>query len=179
MGGDFEHVYKVWEKEIALGHEYGLRNNYSKMVVYPLAGDKFRGDLSSFERLGITVDYSRNVTFIQVPVVGSDEFVKEWVKQKMNIISKTLDGVKGLSKRQVAVYLLRKARHGYRVIYYLRTTPRELIPGFVAEFDGELRDALQCVLGLVLDDQQWEQASFAVKQSGLGLTRAGDVADAA
>ena len=125
------------------------------------------------------MDYSRNVKFMQVPVVGAEEFIKEWVKQKMGIITKILEAVKGLSKRQVALYLLRKAGHGCRVIYYLRTTPRELIPGFVTEFDGELRDALQSVLGLVLDDKQWEQASFAVKQSGLGLTRAGDVADAA
>ena len=51
-GGDFEHVYKVLEKEIALGQEYGLRNNYTKMVVYPLAGDRFQGDLSNFERFG-------------------------------------------------------------------------------------------------------------------------------
>ena len=33
-------------------------------------------------------------------------------------------------------------------------------------------------MGLVLTDQQWEQASLPVKQSGLGLCRAADVADA-
>ena len=47
------------------------------------------------------------------------------------------------------------------------------------EFDGSLRDAFQSVCGLVLDDDQWEQASLRVKQSGLGLTRAADVADVA
>jgi hypothetical protein len=56
-GGDYEEVYKVLEKEIGLGPEYGLRNNYDKMVVYPLAGDRFIGDLSKFTDLGITVDY--------------------------------------------------------------------------------------------------------------------------
>ena len=75
-GGDFEEVYKVLEKEIALGPQYGLRNNYDKMVVYPLAGRAFTGDLSKFERLGIKVDYSQNVKFMQVPVVGSGEFVR-------------------------------------------------------------------------------------------------------
>ena len=82
-GGDFEHVYKVLEKEIALGQEYGLRNNYTKIVVYPLAGDRFQGNLSDSERFGIKVDFSRNVKFMQVPIVGSEEFVKGWVKQKM------------------------------------------------------------------------------------------------
>ena len=44
-GGDYEHVFKVLEKEIALGAENGSRNNYDKMVVYPLAGERFILDL--------------------------------------------------------------------------------------------------------------------------------------
>ena len=47
-GGDFEEVYKVLEKEIALGPKYGLRNNYDKMVVYPLAGRAFTGICQSW-----------------------------------------------------------------------------------------------------------------------------------
>ena len=58
---DYKENYKVLEKEIALGPQYGLRNNYDKMVVYPSAGRAFTGDLSKFERLGIKVDYSLNV----------------------------------------------------------------------------------------------------------------------
>ena len=82
-GGDFEEVLKVLTREIALGPEYGLRNNYDKMVVYPLAGRGFSGDLSGFEALGIKVDYPQNVKFMQVPVVGSLAFVQEWVEYKM------------------------------------------------------------------------------------------------
>ena len=67
-GGDFEEVYKVLEKEIALGPQYGLRNNYDKMVVYPSAGRTFTGDLSKFERLGIKIDCSQNVQVHGLPV---------------------------------------------------------------------------------------------------------------
>ena len=125
-GDHYEKVFDVLEKEIALGSEYGLRNNYDKMVVYPLAGRAFTGDLSKFERLGIQVDYSQNVKFMQVPVVGSGEFVREWVEYKMGIIKRVFAGLRGLSKRQVALYLLRRAGHGCRVLYYLRATPRIL-----------------------------------------------------
>ncbi len=59
----------------------------------------------------------------------------------MTIIQNILEGIKGLSRRQVALYLLRKAGHGCRVVYYLRTTPRDLIEEFVQEFDGSLKDA--------------------------------------
>ena len=72
-GGD------VGGKGIALGPEYGLRNNCEKMVVYPLAGERFTGDRSNFTYLGtLTVDYSGSVKFMQLPVVGDDEFVRAW-----------------------------------------------------------------------------------------------------
>ena len=157
----------------------GLKNNYDKMVVYPLAGDRFSGDLSRFVELGITIDYSCNVKFMQVPIAGSAEFVREWVASKMGIIKKILQGVSGLSHRQVALYLLRKAGHGCRVLYYLRTCPRDLIAEFVDEFDDNLRSTFESVVSLATSEGQWEQAGFKVKQSGLGLTRAGDIADVA
>ena len=53
------------------------------------------------------------------------------------------------------------------------------IQQFVNEFDAELRSAFETVVGLALSEEQWEQASFGVKGSGIGLCRAADVADAA
>ena len=86
----------------------------------------------------------------------------------MGVVRKILEGVRGLSKRQVALYLLRKAGHGCRVVYYLRTTPRDLIQEFVQEFDVELRETFQVVLGVSITDLQWDQASFGVKGVGAG-----------
>ena len=172
-------MFKVLEHEIALGAEYGLKNNYSKMVVYPLAGHAFAGDLSKFVELGIKIDYSGDVKFMQVPIAGSPAFIKEWVATKMGIIKKILQGLSGLSQRQVALYLLRKAGHGCRVLYYLRACPRDLIAEFVQEFDDNLRGTFEAVVALATSAEQWEQAGFKVKQSGLGLARAGDTADVA
>jgi hypothetical protein len=178
-GGDVDNVFAVLEKEIALGPEYGLRFNYAKMVVYPLAGERFTGDLTKFTDLGIKVDYSGNLKFMQVPIVGDAVFLREWGEQKMGVIRKILEGVRGLSKRHVALYLLRKAGHGCRVVYYLRSTPTDIISDFVHQFDVELKHTFEVVMGLVVNDEQWEQASYPVKESGLGLCRAADIADAA
>ena len=61
-----------------------------------------------------------------------------------------LEGVTGLNQRQVALYLLRKAGHGCRVLYYLRSTPMDLIKDFVKEFDENLRSTLkQCLMSLM------------------------------
>ena len=77
------------------------------------------------------------------------------------------------------MYMLRRAGHGCRIVYYLRTTPQDFIQPFIREFDDELRSTFEHVLGLIVSDEQWEQASYGVKSSGLGLCRASDVADAA
>ena len=55
----------------------------------------------------------------------------------------------------------------------------DLIAEFVQEFDDNLRVTFETAVGLATSDGQWEQAGFKVKQSGLGLTRAGDISDVA
>ena len=157
----------------------GVRHNFEKMVVYPLAGAGFTGDLSKFVELGIPIDYSGNVKFMQVPIAGSSGFLREWATYKLGIIQKILEGIGGLSQRQVALYLLRKTGHVCRVLYYLRSTPRDLIEEFIKEFDDSLRRTFETVVGLATSDEQWEQAGLRVKEAGLGLSRAGDLADVA
>eukprot|EP00973_Karenia_brevis_P028255 3893536-Karenia_brevis.AAC.1 len=188
LGGHYEHVLRVLKGEIAIGREYGIKQNFDKMVAYTLAGDKFlqgMGDrdrrkvLKEFEDLGIKLDYSGNVKFMQVPIVGDAAFIQEWINSKMAIIRRILEGLKGLSSRHVALYLLRGAGDGCRVVYYLRTIPRDMIEQFVLEFDGELRRTFGEIVGLALSDEQWEQATLGVKRSGMGICSASTIADAA
>eukprot|EP00973_Karenia_brevis_P066323 9218383-Karenia_brevis.AAC.1 len=61
------------------------------MVLYVLSGQEFQGNLQEFIDMGVQADYSRNVKFMQVPVVGDAEFVREWVARKMGIIRRVLD----------------------------------------------------------------------------------------
>ena len=86
-GGDYEAVLKILENEIRVIGEYGLRNNYTKMKVYPLAGHNFLGDLSGFIRLGIEVDDSCDVKFMKTPIVGGAEFFREWADERLELIT--------------------------------------------------------------------------------------------
>ena len=65
------------------------------MRLYPLAGQRFNEtqarELDGFRQLGVNIDYSGNVKFMQVPIVGDSEFIKEWVEAKMGIIKKVRD----------------------------------------------------------------------------------------
>jgi hypothetical protein len=183
IGGEYDKVLKVLKGEIALGADYGIRNNFSKMVLYPLAGRGFceteRRELDGFRQLGVKIDYSCNVKFMQVPVTGNGDFMREWAASKMDIIRRVLHGVRELSSRHVALYLLKGAGDACRVVYYLRTVALDLIQEFGQEFDGELRAAFEEVVGFSLSEKQWDQAALPTKLSGMGLCRAADIADAA
>ena len=123
------------------------------MVLYPLAGQRFnethRRELDGFRQLGVKIDYSCNVKLMPVPIVGDAAFIAEWVDAKMGIIRKVLEGLKGLSSRHVAFYLLKGAGDACRVVYYLRTTPLDMMKPFVDQFDCELRVAFEEIVGFL------------------------------
>eukprot|EP00973_Karenia_brevis_P059480 8281895-Karenia_brevis.AAC.1 len=54
-----------------------------------------------------------------------------------------------------------------------------MITPFIQDFDEELRSTFEDVVGLVLSDDQWLQATLGVKVSGLGVCSASRIADAA
>eukprot|EP00973_Karenia_brevis_P008090 1096281-Karenia_brevis.AAC.1 len=54
-----------------------------------------------------------------------------------------------------------------------------MIKPFIEEFDHELRQTFEDIVGLVLSDDQWRQCTLGVKKSGLGICSASRIADAA
>ena len=79
----------------------------------------------------------------------------------------------------MGLYLLQKAANVCKVVYFVRAVPKEMLLDFVADFDRELRGVMEEVVGLVLNDNQWAQATLPVKAGGLGFQEAGGLADAA
>ena len=124
------------------------------------------------------MDYSCNVKFMKVPIVGSEEFLREWAEEKLAFIRRVFDGLRGLSCRHVALYILRGAGDVCRVVYYLRTMPGEMLSFFAEGFDYELRCVLEDIVGLRLNDVQWDQATLGVKVGGLGISTAASLGDA-
>jgi hypothetical protein len=178
-GGDYECVLKALKGEMAIGWAFGVKNIFSKMKVYLMAGQKFLGDLSGFEEMGIEVDWSGNVLFMQVPIVGSQAFMEEWATDKMKDIKKVLEGLRGLSSKHVALYLLKGAGNACRVLYYVRCCPIDMVGYFINQFDAEFRQTFEDIVGFRVSESQWDQAALGVKLGGMGMTRGNDVADAA
>ena len=57
---------------------------------------------------------------MQVPIVGSPAFMKEWAVDKMKDIKKVMEGLRGLSSKHVSLYLLKKAGNACSLLCYVR-----------------------------------------------------------
>ena len=66
-----------------------------------------------------------------------------------------------------------------RLIYVARITPRSHVQTAIKCFDSSIRDCFECIMGRSFDSTMWEQAVLPVHESGLGLTKSLDIADAA
>ena len=64
-----------------------------------------------------------------------------------------------MSTRHVAFYLLKGAGDACRVVYYLRTTPLDMIKPVVDQFDCELRAAFEEIVSFCVSNKQWDQAT--------------------
>ena len=51
-GGAVDEVLKLFQEELRLAEEYGLRYDFNNCTLYLLAGDGFRGDGSVFQAWG-------------------------------------------------------------------------------------------------------------------------------
>ena len=60
---------EVLRQEIRLAGKYGAKLNCGKMVLYVIGGEGV-GDVSEFEGMGIRVDRSRNIWFMEAHISG-------------------------------------------------------------------------------------------------------------
>ena len=49
----------------------------------------------------------------------------------------------------------------------------------VDQFDMELKQTFEDIVGFGVNDSQWDQAALGIKMGGMGITRGSDIADAA
>ena len=70
-GGADDEVFKLFQEELRLAQEYGLRYDLNNCTLYPLAGDDFRGDISAFQALGVRIDATYNIQILKAPICGS------------------------------------------------------------------------------------------------------------
>jgi hypothetical protein len=109
MDGGMPHVVlATLMQEMAVAKQYGMHFNFSKMKLYLMAGDRFQGDISGLEQLGIQIDRSQNILFMKAPVMGTTDFLQSFANEKMRELDEILTTLSKLPNPHVAYYLLKK-----------------------------------------------------------------------
>ena len=105
-GGAVNEVLKLFQEELRLAQEYGLRYDLNNCTLYLLAGDGFHGDVSAFQALGVRIDATCNIQILKAPVCGSPEFLAEWCQHKKSDFERVFQALEDLDQKYVAFHLL-------------------------------------------------------------------------
>ena len=82
-GGHVDDVYEAFYQELQLAHKYGLHVDPQKCTLYLLAGDRFRGDISRFQALGVNVVTGTDITMLKVPIGDSPSHLQTFHARKL------------------------------------------------------------------------------------------------
>ena len=98
------------------------------------------------------------------------------------VLLSKLDDLKRMSERLTfidthdAIFLLRNCYAIPRLTYFMRSAPCFKTMATLRLYDQELKRCLKEVLNTDLSDLAWDQSSLPVKQGGLGIRKASDLA---
>ena len=86
-----------------------------------------------------------------VPIMGSQTFIDEFIQQRLQDLTKTLDVLVELPNPHVADYLLRQATGACKVQDLMRTTPVDMSRPLFEEFDQKQKPKQSVFLELILN----------------------------
>ena len=75
-----------------------------------------------------------------------------------------------------ALFLLRNCFSIPKLTYFLRTAPCFLKKDILKKYDSIIKEALENILNVKLDERAWEQCTLPIKLGGLGIKLASEVA---
>ena len=133
-------------------------------------GDEVEEDLLG---RGLRLITDSGVRVLGAPL-GSPAFVKQFLSAAVDKIEKLTDLLPRLQQSQTQYCLLRSCFSFPKFGYLLRTTPCLDHPEILRRFDGVTRNSLNELLGTVLDNKSYYQATLPVSSAGLGLRNASD-----
>ena len=96
-------------------------------------------------------------------------------QKKLDDLQRLIENMKLLDHHE-SFFLLKNCFSIPRVMYLLRCAPCFMCPNILDKFDLKLREGLQAILNVTLDDRAWNVAALPVKYGGLGIRKTRDLA---
>ncbi|OXA39608.1 hypothetical protein Fcan01_25760 [Folsomia candida] len=160
-----------------MGVEVGLHLNHDKCEVGILGADRDTAIdiLLQFQKVapGIQLLSPESAMLLGAPL--TKEAMEVVLAAKTAQLANFSQRLQQLSTHS-AFFLLRASISIPRLIYFLRCAPSWRKLDSLAHYDATLKDALEAILNCSLSAAAWMQSSLPVKEGGLGIRHAVDVA---
>ncbi|XP_047984053.1 uncharacterized protein LOC125224669 [Leguminivora glycinivorella] len=173
LGGEPEVVKQDLIALLPRFQQLGLEVNADKCEFFP-CGPVSRASFPVFSYLlpGLKEVSAGTFTLLGSPIF--EEAIPDAFEVRRQLLLSARGRLKKLSAH-VALVLLRICFAVPRLTYFLRTVPAWLRPEELDSFDVVLREAVESLLNVSLNPDQWDLASLPIRSGGLGIRRARDV----
>ena len=165
--GSEDDLIRSWDLLCQLGPDRGLHIRVDKCELWSTVDlDRLdtrikRNDISGLEVLGAAL--------------GTPEFVCMKLNERIGKIGVLFEKLDYLDDPQCALGILRHCIGSPKMVYSLRCqTPTRPVIKSLKEFDAQQREKLENILGTVLPEESWTQATLPITLSGLGVRQCQD-----
>ena len=176
LGGSSEEVFADFKSIIDHSPSLGLELNLSKCELF-IAGmptNEVEETLAKFRSVAPAIQQMQceTASLLGAPLTTAAMplLLQEKTAALENMVSRL-----HLLQAHDAVYLLRNCFAIPKMLHLLRTSPTWKATEELARFDCTVRQALQDICNIRLDDTMWSQASLPTSKGGLGVRQAVDL----
>jgi hypothetical protein len=173
LGGPGKLVLSDLKTVMAASSDIGLQLNPSKCEI-KIMGNFDQESVSAITELlpGIKILGAADSTLLGAPL--TEEALNDALSQKIDQIELIVNRLPKLSAH-TALFLLKNCLSMPKMTYLLRCSPMFKVSSLLGQFDLVMRNALEQITNVTLDDDAWAQASLPVSRGGLGIRSALDL----
>ena len=172
LGGDVDVLLEDLDTVRQIGSELGLALNEHKCELItddPSVITKFRIVAPTIQHIE-----PHQAMLLGAPI-GNDGEIDDILSKKIEEFQRLANRIKQLCAHD-AFFLLKNCFSLPKLQYILRCAPCLQKPKFYQRYDNSIRETLQLILNIELSDSAWNQATLPVKNGGIGIRLATQVA---
>ncbi|KAL1446882.1 hypothetical protein WDU94_010923, partial [Cyamophila willieti] len=170
-------VLEDFKTIISGARELGLEINSSKCEIF-FCDDQLPVPLDVITSFQIIAPGIRIVEKDELEMLGSPIFeggVEVFAKKKFEKINILIERL-GQIHAHYAYFLLKNCLAIPKLTYFIRTTPLWKFTNLVNDIDTKVKQGLESILNIQLNDSQWAQASLPIANGGLGIHKVKNLA---
>ena len=177
LGGSVTQVIQDYKRILEATSNLGLQINPGKCELYlvnPLL-EECKNALDTFNNVtpGVKLLNKANLKLLGAPIFP--EAIDSILEPKLENLILMANRLKEIDAHD-ALFLLRNCFSMPKLTYHLRTSPCFLKKETLNKYDSIIKESLQDILNVKLDEKGWDQSSLPIKFGGLGIKLASEVA---